>query len=324
MSDDTIGWSICYLLLEGLFMYIAKYLAVCGVCSRRKAVEVVKSGEVLVNDKVVKDVTYFVLPKDEVKYNDQIVKPEKHKYILLNKPKDFITTVSDEKGRKSVLDLVKLKSQERIYPVGRLDRGTTGLLLLTNDGQLAQKLSHPRYIVSKQYNVILDRPFAQKDFTILLSGIKLRDGFIKPDVLRYSSSISKKRVAIKLHSGKNRIVRRMFEHFGYKIRKLDRSMYAGLTKKGLQPGKWRFLSKEEVDKLKKLWNMNNIGNSIIFMGVILVAFGIIIKFFPFSKLPGDIFIQKKNFTFYFPIITCIIISIVLSLLFFIFNFLFKK
>jgi len=233
-------------------MFLSKYLATNGVCSRRKAVELVKSGEVLVNGKVEKDVTYMVKPSDKVKHKDVIIKPQKNVYILLNKPKDYITTLSDERGRKTVIDLIQNKSIGRIYPVGRLDRSTTGLLLLTNDGNLAQKLSHPSYEIRKRYHVELDKPFKRGDFLKLSQGIKLEDGFIRPDAISCLNDKKNKKISIELHSGKNRIVRRMFEYFDYKIKKLDRVMYAGLPKKGLLVGYWRFLTKEEVDQLKKL------------------------------------------------------------------------
>ncbi|MBD3232020.1 pseudouridine synthase [Candidatus Dependentiae bacterium] len=232
-------------------VYLAKYLAYCGLCSRRKAVILIKKGLIKVNEEVIKEVTYFVEPKDIIKYKNKIIKPQDFIYTLLNKPKNYITTLSDEKGRKTVLDLIKNEQMQRIYPVGRLDRNTTGLLLLTNDGQLAQKLSHPKFGISKKYHVVLDKPFLPKDFELLKKGLRLKDGFIKPDKLYYGRSLSKKHIILQLHSGKNLIVRRIFEHLGYKIKKLDRVEYAGLTKKGLSQGKWRLLTKKEIEALKK-------------------------------------------------------------------------
>jgi 23S rRNA pseudouridine2605 synthase len=233
-------------------MYIAKYLAHCGLCSRRKAVELVKEGQITVNDQKVTDVTYVVQPKDKVKYKNRIIKSQELVYILLNKPKDYVTTLSDEKGRRTVIDLIKDKTVGRIYPVGRLDRMTTGVLLLTNDGELTQKLSHPKYEVQKTYHIVLDKAFDKKDFDRLLKGIKLQDGFIKPDKLYFFPNMPKNNIKIELHSGKNRIVRRLFEYFGYKIKKLDRISYAFLSKKGLARGSWRFLTKSETLGLKSL------------------------------------------------------------------------
>ena len=233
-------------------MYISKYLALCGVCSRRSAVQIVKSGQIIVNGKVVTDVTYMVLPKDKIKYKNKLIEPQNFKYVLLNKPKGYITTLSDEKGRNTVIDLIKDKSLGRIYPVGRLDKDTTGLLLLTNDGELAQKLSHPSFEISKKYHVVLERNFFIKDFVGLQKGLKLRDGIIKVDFVGYLKNKSKKNVAVQLHSGKNRIVRRIFEHLGYKVKSLDRFMYAGLTKKYLPVGNWKLLKREEIENLKEL------------------------------------------------------------------------
>ncbi len=233
-------------------MYLPKYLAYCGICSRRNAVDLVENGEVKVNEKIVKEVTYVVEATDKVKYKNRIVKPLEFKYILLNKPKDYLTTVSDEKDRRTVIDLIKDKKIGRIYPVGRLDRNTTGVLLLTNDGQFAQQLSHPKFEISKKYHVVVEKPFFHKDFEKLKQGVRLKDGFVKPDKIYYGKSTSKRHVVVQLHSGKNRIVRRMFEHLGYKVKKLDRVEYAGLTKKGVSIGKWRLLSKKEVEDLKKI------------------------------------------------------------------------
>ena len=233
-------------------MFLPKYLAHCGVCSRRKAVDIVKNGDVKVNEKTVRDVTYVVKPTDQVKYKNRVVRLEEFKYILLNKPKGYVTTLSDERGRKTVIELIDTKILGRIYPVGRLDINTTGLLLLTNDGQLAQKLSHPKYEVLKKYNVVLDRLFLKKDFERLKKGIKLRDGFVKLDSVSYAKKDSQKNLVVQIHSGKNRIVRRIFEHLGYRIKKLDRVGFAGLTKKGLSIGQWKILGKKDVERLNLL------------------------------------------------------------------------
>ena len=233
-------------------MYLPKYLAHCGICSRRNAVELVKNGDIKINGKVEKDVTYVVEKSDVVKYKNKVVKPEEFKYILLNKPRGYVTTLSDEKGRRTVIDLinVKLKTKERVYPVGRLDINTTGLLLLTNDGQLAQKLTHPKYQAQKKYLAVLDRPLLKTDFLRLKKGIKLSDGFVKVDSLSYAKKDSQKHLFVKIHSGKNRIVRRIFERLGYMVKKLDRVKFAGLTKRGIALGEWRFLNNREIEKLK--------------------------------------------------------------------------
>ncbi len=230
-------------------MFIAKYLAHCGVCSRRNAIELVRTSQVLVNNKVVTDVTYVVKPTDRVKFENKIVKLQPFKYILLNKPRDYVTTLSDERGRRTVLDLIKEKKLGRIYPVGRLDRMTTGLLVLTNDGEFAQRISHPKYNITKGYHVVLDKPFEYADLMKLSKGVRLFDGFAKPDSISYSNKISKRKVTIKIHSGKKRIIRRLFERLGYEVEKLDRFMYAGLIKKDLPIGVWRYLRQIEIDKL---------------------------------------------------------------------------
>ncbi|MFH1643604.1 MAG: pseudouridine synthase [bacterium] len=233
-------------------MYLSKYLAVCGVCSRRQATQLVKDGRVYVNDKIETQPNYFVKPGDEVIYDGEIIISQKKVYVLLNKPKNYVTTRSDEKGRKTVLDLINLKNDLKIYPVGRLDRETTGLLLLTNDGDLAYKLSHPKFKIEKRYRVLLDKNLTKKDIERLLIGFKLYDGFTKFDHVYFDQQKSKKDVIVQLHSGKNRIIRRMFKHLGYDVKKLDRIFYAGLQKKGLLVGKWRFLSKQEVEALQGL------------------------------------------------------------------------
>lgn len=233
-------------------MYLSKFLSTSGVCSRRKSTEAIKDGFVMVNDKVVKEPFYQVKPSDEVFFDGQLVRQtQKFVYILFNKPQDCISTVSDEEGRRSIFDIVKIKTDARLYPVGRLDRNTTGLIILTNDGELTNKLMHPKHQVTKKYHVDLDRPFAQNHLKELLSGIKLEDGFIKPDAVFYDHGKFGKKVIVQLHSGRNRIVRRMFEHFGYHVIDLDRFSIAELSKRGLAVGQWRHLTTEEVIRLKR-------------------------------------------------------------------------
>lgn len=230
-----------------------KYLAHAGICSRRDAVELIKKAQVTVNGAVVTEPGFKVSSKDLVTFNGKKITPQKTMfYILLNKPKDYITTTEDPQGRKTVLDLIKNATHERVYPIGRLDRNTTGVLLLTNDGELAQKLSHPKYMVKKIYEVKLDKPLIKKDFDTLLTGVTLEDGFISPDALAYADSKDKSVIGIEIHSGRNRIVRRMFESLGYDVRNLDRVMYAGLTKKNVERGKWRYLAEKEIRILKYL------------------------------------------------------------------------
>jgi 23S rRNA pseudouridine2605 synthase len=202
-----------------------------------------------VNGIVVTELGTKVMPTDEVRYEDKILQREKPVYILLNKPKDYITTTDDEKDRNHVMMLIEDACQERVYPVGRLDRNTTGLLLFTNDGEMAKKLTHPRYGVRKIYHVELDRNLSLEDFEKIVAGIELRDGLLIPDEVAYVGE-SKKEIGMTIHSGKNRIVRRIFEHLGYSIEKLDRVSFAGLTKKDLPRGHWRFLKKEEINILK--------------------------------------------------------------------------
>lgn len=234
-------------------MPLNKFIAHSGLCSRRDAADIVKSGKVTVNGDVILEPGFKVHGTEEVKVNGKKIAARKNLvYILLNKPKDYITTSEDPQGRKTVLDIVQKATPERIYPIGRLDRNTTGVLLLTNDGELAQKLSHPSYQVKKIYEVKLDRPLLKKDFDTLLSGVTLEDGLITPDSLAYADSKDKSVIGIEIHSGRNRIVRRIFEHLGYDVRNLDRVMYASLTKKNVERGKWRFLSEKEVRLLKYL------------------------------------------------------------------------
>lgn len=227
-----------------------KFLANAGICSRREADEYIKAGVVTVNGEVVVELGTKVLRNDEVKFHDQLVNIEKKVYVLLNKPKDYVTTSDDPQQRKTVMDLVKGACRERIYPVGRLDRNTTGVLLLTNDGDLASKLTHPKFLKKKIYHVFLDRNVTARDMKDIAEGITLEDGEIKADDIQYADPVDKKQVGIEIHSGKNRIVRRIFEHFGYKVTKLDRVLFAGLTKKNLRRGDWRYLTEEEVDRLR--------------------------------------------------------------------------
>ena len=227
-----------------------KYLANAGVCSRREADEFIQAGVVTVNGQVVTELGTKILRTDEVKFHDQRVSLEKKVYVLLNKPKDYVTTSDDPQQRKTVMDLVKNACPERIYPVGRLDRNTTGVLLLTNDGDLASKLTHPKYLKKKIYHVYLDKNITAHDLQQIAEGIQLEDGEIKADDVQYADAVDKKQVGIEIHSGKNRIVRRIFESLGYKVLKLDRVQFAGLTKKNLRRGDWRYLTEEEVDRLR--------------------------------------------------------------------------
>lgn len=227
-----------------------KFLANAGICSRREADEFIQAGVVTVNGQVVTELGTKVLRTDEVKFHDQPVKMEKKVYVLLNKPKDCVTTSDDPQQRKTVMDLVKDACPERIYPVGRLDRNTTGVLLLTNDGDLASKLTHPKFLKKKIYHVFLDKNVTAHDMQQIATGITLDDGEVHADAIEYASPTDKSQVGIEIHSGKNRIVRRIFESLGYRVVKLDRVQFAGLTKKNLRRGDWRFLSEKEVDMLR--------------------------------------------------------------------------
>ena len=227
-----------------------KFLANAGVCSRREADEFIQAGVVTVNGEVITELGSKVLRTDEVRFHDQPVTMEKKVYVLLNKPKDYVTTSDDPQQRKTVMDLVKGACPERIYPVGRLDRNTTGVLLLTNDGDLASKLTHPKFLKKKIYHVYLDKNVTAHDMQQIAEGITLEDGEIKADAIEYASDTDKKQVGIEIHSGKNRIVRRIFESLGYKVTKLDRVQFAGLTKKNVRRGDWRYLTEEEVDRLR--------------------------------------------------------------------------
>ena len=227
-----------------------KYLANAGVCSRREADEFIQAGVETVNGQVVTELGTKVLRGDEVKFHDQPVTLEKKVYVLLNKPKDYVTTSDDPQQRKTVMDLVKDACPERIYPVGRLDRNTTGVLLLTNDGEMASKLTHPKFLKKKVYHVYLDKNVTMHDMQQIASGIELEDGEIQADAIEYADDHDKSQVGIEIHSGKNRIVRRIFESLGYRVTKLDRVQFAGLTKKNLRRGDWRFLTEQEVDMLR--------------------------------------------------------------------------
>ena len=227
-----------------------KYLANAGVCSRREADEFIQAGVVKANGEVVTELGTKVMRTDSVMFHEQPVSLEKKVYVLLNKPKDHVTTSDDPQQRKTVMDLVKDACTERIYPVGRLDRNTTGVLLLTNDGDLASKLTHPKFLKKKVYHVYLDKNVTAHDLQQIRDGITLEDGDIKADAVEYADPVDKKQVGIEIHSGKNRIVRRIFEHLGYKVTKLDRVLFAGLTKKNLRRGDWRYLTEEEVNRLR--------------------------------------------------------------------------
>ena len=227
-----------------------KYLANAGVCSRREADDFITAGVVTVNGQIVTELGTKVKLGDEVRFHDQTISIERKIYILLNKPKDYVTTVEDPQDRKTVMDLVKGACKERIYPVGRLDRNTTGVLLLTNDGEMASKLTHPRFLKKKIYHVRLDKNLTAADMHQLATGIQLEDGEIHADEVSYTSDTDKTMVGVEIHSGRNRIVRRMFEALGYHVLRLDRVQFAGLTKKNLRRGDWRFLTEKEVNMLR--------------------------------------------------------------------------
>jgi len=227
-----------------------KYLANAGVCSRREADDFIQAGVVTVNGEVVTELGTKILRTDHVVFHEQPVTLEKKVYVLLNKPKDYVTTSDDPQQRKTVMDLVKDACPERIYPVGRLDRNTTGVLLLTNDGELASKLTHPKFLKKKVYHVFLDKNVTKHDLDQIAEGIQLEDGEIRADAVEYASPTDKSQVGIEIHSGKNRIVRRIFESLGYHVTKLDRVQFCGLTKKNVRRGDWRFLTEKEVDMLR--------------------------------------------------------------------------
>ncbi|MGQ1911176.1 pseudouridine synthase [Marinifilum sp. RC60d5] len=227
-----------------------KYISNTGACSRREADNRIADGRITVNGTVVTEVGTKVNIKDKVCMDGTLLHPEAKVYIALNKPKDFVTTLDDPMGRKTVIDLIKNACKERVYPVGRLDRMTTGVLLFTNDGDLTKRLTHPSYNKKKIYHAFLDREITQEELDKVLEGLELEDGLIKADAISFTDSEDKKQVGLEIHSGKNRIVRRIFEHLGYEVEKLDRVFFAGITKKNMPRGKWRFLSEEEVRMLK--------------------------------------------------------------------------
>lgn len=239
-------------------MPLNKFLAHCGICSRRDAVALINEGKVKVNGAVATEPGYKVQPVDEVIYNNKKLFVTKNLvYILLNKPKDYITTTDDPQGRKTVLQLIQKATDQRVYPIGRLDRNTSGVLMLTNDGDLTQKLSHPSYEIKKIYEVKLDKILSKPDFEKILDGLVLEDGKVIVDSLAYADSKDKSIIGIEIHSGRNRIVRRIFEHLGYDVKGLDRVMYAGLTKKNVERGKWRYLSEKEIRLLKYMNTSKN-------------------------------------------------------------------
>lgn len=227
-----------------------RYISNSGVCSRREADKLIEGGEIKVNGEVVTEMGYKVKPVDKVSYQGNVLKREKLVYIVLNKPKDFITTTNDPEGRRTVMDLIKNACEEQVFPVGRLDRATTGLLLFTNDGDLAKKLTHPSHNVKKIYQVTLDKPIEEEDFEKIKAGVTLEDGLAPVDDLAVTSPDAMV-LGIEIHIGRNRIVRRIFEHLNYQVVKLDRVVYGGLTKKDLPRGKWRFLTEKELMAVKK-------------------------------------------------------------------------
>jgi 23S rRNA pseudouridine2605 synthase len=229
-----------------------KYVANSGVCSRREADTYIAAGNVTVNGKPITEMGYKVNPGDTVRFDGRLLNPEKKEYILLNKPKNFITTTSDERGRRTVMELVSNASKARLLPVGRLDRNTTGLLMFTNDGDLAKKLTHPKHGVRKIYHVELNKNLSSEDLKSIREGLHLEDGPVVVDEVSYIKNAPKREVGIKIHSGRNRIVRRIFEHLGYDVIKLDRVIFAGLTKKDLPRGHWRHLTAQEVINLNMI------------------------------------------------------------------------
>ena len=231
-------------------MRLNRYLAMAGICSRREADTFIKSGVVAVNGKVVTEMGFKVGFRDTVKFNNESIVAEKKVYLILNKPKDYVTTTDDPHAKKTVMELVKHACKERIYPVGRLDRNTTGLLFFTNDGDIARRLMHPSFNKKKIYQVNLDKALTRNDMIQISDGIELDDGMINADSISYVDEGDKKNIGIEIHSGRNRIIRRIFEHLGYRVQKLDRVYYAGLTKKNLPRGRWRFLNEKEINLLK--------------------------------------------------------------------------
>ncbi|MCB0485334.1 MAG: rRNA pseudouridine synthase [Flavobacteriaceae bacterium] len=229
-----------------------KYISNAGICSRREADTFINAGSVTVNGKVVTEMGYKVNPSDEVRFDGSLISPERKRYVLLNKPKNYITTMDDDRDRRTVMDLVANATPERVYPVGRLDRNTTGLLLFTNDGELAKKLTHPKHKVRKLYHVSLNRKLEKNDLVKISENFMLDGKMVFVDAISYIENESKTEVGIEIHSGRNRIVRKIFEHFGYTVIKLDRVIFAGLTKKNLPRGHWRLLTEQEIINLKML------------------------------------------------------------------------
>jgi len=230
-----------------------KYIAHAGICSRREADVYIASGNVKVNGKIITEMGHKVLENDEVRFDDKLISPEQIRYVLLNKPKNYITTVEDDRGRKTVMDLIVNAAKERLYPVGRLDKNTTGLLLFTNDGEMAKKLTHPKHNVRKLYQVTLDKKVSLNHLKdIADTGFKIEDRRVFVDAISYIENQPKTMVGIQIHSGRNRIIRKIFESLGYKVVKLDRSIFAGLTKLNLPRGRWRHLTSQEVNNLKMI------------------------------------------------------------------------
>lgn len=229
-----------------------KYIANAGICSRREADVYIKAGSATVNGKLVTEMGYKVMPDDAVRFEGSLISLEQKRYVLLNKPKNYITTMEDDRGRRTVMDLIQNASKERIYPVGRLDRNTTGLLLFTNDGELAKKLTHPKHNIQKIYHASLDKKLSMKDLHKISDGFVLDERRVQVDEISYIQGQSKTEIGVRIHSGRNRIVRRIFEHFNYTVIKLDRVIFAGLTKKNLPRGHWRHLTELEVNSLKML------------------------------------------------------------------------
>jgi 23S rRNA pseudouridine2605 synthase len=228
-----------------------RFIAHSGVCSRREADELIRNGLITVNGKIVTDLGTKVLTGDDIKYKNRKLSAEKKVYILMNKPRGYITTVEDPHADQTVIDLIGDACTERVYPVGRLDKETTGVLLLTNDGDLTGKLTHPKYKRKKIYHVFLDKAVTRNDLTLLTEGVEIDDEMITADAVSYADPEDKTQIGIEIHSGQNRVVRRIFEKLGYRVKKLDRVYFAGLTKKNLQRGKWRFLSDKEISMLKR-------------------------------------------------------------------------
>lgn len=237
--------------LPGKLMRLNRFIAASGICSRREADELIQQGLITVNGKQVREMGLKVKPDDEIKYRNKRLSAEKKVYILLNKPKGYVTTTSDPNAGKTVMDLIGNRADTRVYPVGRLDKNTTGVLLLTNDGDLAGRLTHPRYRKKKVYHVFLDRDVTKDDLEALVSGVDIGGETVYADAAAYADNQDRSQVGIELHSGQNRVVKRMFEKLGYEVIKLDRVFFAGLSKKNLPRGKWRFLTEKEISMLKR-------------------------------------------------------------------------